>query len=196
MENIKKVVGWYLLFLALVVLNVFVTYFIIRGEEQRLNELRQSNDELMQQNEDMQDAIYAYDLNFKEYQSETDATISDLTEDIEDLKLEKEANEAELHKNDLIEAEIKDGYLGEYELTAYEKTGNPCADGAYPQIGHTVACNDPALWHKWLYIEGVGFRYVHDTGGMPTKSIIDVYLGNYNDCINFGRRTADVYLIE
>lgn len=87
-------------------------------------------------------------------------------------------------------------YLGSYELTAYMWTGNPCADGVYPSCGYTVACNDPNLWHRWIYIEGYGNYYVHDVGGMPSYNIIDVYLGDYDSCVQFGRRSANVYLIN
>lgn len=89
-----------------------------------------------------------------------------------------------------------DGTLvGTYELTAYIDTGNACADGVYPQVGYTVACNDPALWHHWIYIEGVGERYVHDTGGM-SSDVIDIYVGNMDDAIQFGRQSAAVYIID
>ena len=81
-------------------------------------------------------------------------------------------------------------------LTAYCWTGNPCADGVYPSVGYTVACNDPNLWHRWIYIEGLGTYFVHDTGGMPSYNIIDVYMGNYDSCINFGCQSANVYVLN
>jgi 3D (Asp-Asp-Asp) domain-containing protein len=86
-------------------------------------------------------------------------------------------------------------YAGTYELTAYIETGNPCADGVYPQVGHTAACNDPSLWHKWIEIEGYGVYYVHDTGGMASN-VIDLFVGSYDEAIQFGRREAEVYIIE
>lgn len=86
-------------------------------------------------------------------------------------------------------------YVGCYELTAYIATGNPCADGAYPVCGYTVACNDPSLWHKWIYIEGYGTYFVHDTGGMA-NSVIDVFVSSYDEAIQFGRRSANVYIME
>jgi 3D (Asp-Asp-Asp) domain-containing protein len=79
-------------------------------------------------------------------------------------------------------------------LTAYIATGNPCADGVYPQVGYTVASNDPNLWHRWIRIEGYGDYYVHDTGGMASN-VIDIFVGSYDEAIQFGRRTADVYII-
>ena len=86
-------------------------------------------------------------------------------------------------------------YYGTFQLTAYTWTGNPCADGAYPSSGYTVACNDPGLWHKWIYIEGYGNYYVHDTGGMG-GGVIDVYMDSYDACIQFGRRSANIYVLN
>ena len=86
-------------------------------------------------------------------------------------------------------------YYANMELTAYMWTGNPCADGVYPAEGFTAACNDPALWHKWVYIEGVGTYYIHDTGGMASN-VIDIYLETYDACVSFGRQTANVYILE
>lgn len=84
-------------------------------------------------------------------------------------------------------------FYGTLQLTAYTWTGNPCADGVYPSSGYTVACNNSDLWHKWIYIEGYGAYYVHDTGGMGT-GVIDVYMDSYDACIQFGRRSANIYV--
>lgn len=86
-------------------------------------------------------------------------------------------------------------YYGCLELTAYTWTGNPCADGVYPSSGYTVACNNSDLWHRWIYIEGYGTYYVHDTGGMG-YGVIDVYMDSYDACIQFGRRSANIYIIN
>lgn len=86
-------------------------------------------------------------------------------------------------------------YYGCLELTAYTWTGNPCADGVYPSSGYTVACNNSDLWHHWIYIEGYGNYYVHDTGGMGL-GVIDVYMDSYDACIQFGRRSANIYIID
>ena len=91
--------------------------------------------------------------------------------------------------------EPESDYYGYFELTAYTWTGNPCADGVYPSSGYTAACNDPGLWHKWVYIEGYGTYYIHDTGGMASN-VIDIYMDSYDSCIQFGRRTANVYIVN
>lgn len=72
-------------------------------------------------------------------------------------------------------------YLGEYWQTGYVWTGNPCADGVYPQEGYTVACNNPNLWHRWIWIDGTGARYVHDVGGMSTWEHVDIYVGTIDN---------------
>lgn len=86
-------------------------------------------------------------------------------------------------------------YFGDLEITAYVETGNPCADGVYPSVGYTVASNDPALWHKWIYIEGIGDRYVHDTGGMASN-VIDLFVGSHEEAIQFGRQVHSIYVYE
>lgn len=86
-------------------------------------------------------------------------------------------------------------YYGGKELTAYEYTGNPCADGNWPQTGYTCASNDPNLWGKDIYIEGLGTYHVHDTGGMAS-SVIDIYMGDVEACYQFGRQYGDVYIID
>ena len=86
-------------------------------------------------------------------------------------------------------------FYANMELTAYVATGNPCADGVYPQSGYTVASNDPYLWHKWVYISGYGARYVHDTGGMSI-SCLDLYVDSLDEAYSVGRRNVEVYIYE
>jgi 3D (Asp-Asp-Asp) domain-containing protein len=117
--------------------------------------------------------------------------------DLEDVKIVSEASD------ELVEGEVvpfkepnNDGmtYLGSYTLTAYAWTGNPCANGNYPSLGYTVANNSIPIGSR-IYIEGYGEYVVEDRGGMASN-VIDVYLEDYNSCVQFGRRKADVYLLE
>ena len=85
-------------------------------------------------------------------------------------------------------------YLGTYELTAYAWTGSPCANGNYPTCGYTIASNSIPMGSR-VYIEGYGEYVVEDCGGMA-DNVIDVYMGDYDSCIQFGRRTAKVYLLH
>ncbi|MCR5213603.1 MAG: 3D domain-containing protein [Eubacterium sp.] len=84
--------------------------------------------------------------------------------------------------------------IGTYQLTAYIATGNRCASGVYPRENHTVACNSIRMGTK-IYIEGYGEYVVEDTGGM-SGGVIDVFVSDYGTAIQFGRRTAQVYIIE
>ena len=85
-------------------------------------------------------------------------------------------------------------YLGSYQLTAYAWTGSRCANGNYPTLNYTIASNSIPMGSR-VYIEGYGEYVVEDRGGMASN-VIDVYMGDYSTCMQFGRRTADVYLIN
>lgn len=87
-------------------------------------------------------------------------------------------------------------YLGDYWQTAYIWTGYPCADGVYPSEGYTVACNNPNLWHRWIYIDGIGTRYVHDVGGMSTWEHVDIYVGSMDNVWQVPSQRVGVWLIE
>lgn len=100
-----------------------------------------------------------------------------------------------LCEDDEIDSGNGGSYYARYELTAYIWTGNPCADGVYPEVGYTVASNDPNLWHRWIYIDGYGTYFVHDTGGMAIN-VIDIFYPDYESAIEFGRREADIYILD
>lgn len=86
--------------------------------------------------------------------------------------------------------------LGMWRITAYAETGYPCANGNYPQIGYTVACNSLPFGTQ-VYIEGVGFRTVEDTdGGAMGNEWIDLYLGDYNSCVQWGDQYRKVWRVK
>ncbi len=112
-----------------------------------------------------------------------------------DEKIKNTRNHTREIRNKMIEESKPDMTLiGTYQLTAYVATGSPCASGVYPTVGRTVACNSLALGTK-IYIEGLGEYVVEDTGGMG-GGVIDVFVSDYGSAINFGRQTANVYIIE
>ena len=71
-------------------------------------------------------------------------------------------------------------YIGTYYITGYVATGNACKDESMPVVGWTAANNDPNLWGKTIHIEGLGDRYIHDTGGMGLGTI-DVFVGSVDE---------------
>lgn len=85
-------------------------------------------------------------------------------------------------------------YVGTYEITAYEWTGNPCANGNYPTEGYTVACNDLPFGTR-VYIDGVGERVVEDTGG-GGYGWMDIYMGDVDACYEWGRQYREVWVVE
>ena len=87
-------------------------------------------------------------------------------------------------------------YLGTFEMTAYEWTGSPCANGNYPQVGYTVACNSLPLGTT-VYIEGVGYRVVEDRGAeWHGNWWMDQYLGDVDSCYEWGVRSVEVYVVR
>ena len=87
-------------------------------------------------------------------------------------------------------------YLGTFEMTAYEWTGNPCANGNYPEVGYTVACNSLPLGTQ-VYIEGVGYRVVEDRGAeWHSDYWMDLYLGDVDACYEWGVRSVEVYVVR
>lgn len=86
-------------------------------------------------------------------------------------------------------------YLGNWRLTAYYETGWPTASGTYPQVNVTAAHNALPFGTR-LYIKGYGTWTVQDRGpaSMGTEWA-DLYLGDYGTCVQFGEKTAEVYLL-
>ena len=86
--------------------------------------------------------------------------------------------------------------LGTWRVTAYAETGYPCANGNYPTTGYTVACNSLPFGTQ-IYVEDVGFRTVEDRGPASLGSEwCDLYLGDYNSCVQWGNQYRRVYRVK
>ena len=91
-------------------------------------------------------------------------------------------------------------YLGTYSLTAYCSCVNCCgksdgitASGTQATAGRTVACNSLPIG---TVISINGNQYVvEDTGGMG-GNVIDIFCDSHEEALNFGRQSADVYLVN
>lgn len=85
-------------------------------------------------------------------------------------------------------------YMGQWRITAYAYTGSPCANGQFPTIGYTVACNSLPFGTE-IYIVGVGFRTVEDRGpSQMGDAWCDLYLGDTQECIQWGNQYRDIYV--
>lgn len=142
-----------------------------------------------------------------ETETETEAIETETNVDKDEIKETSIVTETEMPSEDVTEPsedfteEVEEvytegtngSYLGYYELTAYTHTGNCMANGEYPYVG-ACACNSLDLG-TIIYIEGYGTFTVCDRGGMP-DNVIDIFMDTYDECIEFGRRGADVYITE
>ena len=117
-----------------------------------------------------------------------------ITEEIiDDIEEFEEADEEVVYADEDVEEWV---YLGAYDITAYEWTGYPCANGNYPTEGYTVACNSLPLG-TLLYIDGIGYRTVEDRGAdWHSDYWIDLYLGDVSACFEWGIRTRDVWIVQ
>ena len=132
------------------------------------------------------------------------------------LNWQTEAQEAEAQvadlKNDLEAAQTGPAgfstvYLGEYNCAAYcsEQYEHICgtgdgitASGAPVQAGVTVAADPDILpLGSAVYIEGVGLRYVQDTGSAVKGNTLDVAVETHSDALAWpGYGTHRVWLLE
>lgn len=91
--------------------------------------------------------------------------------------------------------------LGTYSLTAYcncskccgKWAGGKTASGTTPTAGRTVACNSLPFGTK-ISINGNVYT-VEDTGNM-SDNVIDIYFDSHSAALNFGRQSAEVFLIK
>ena len=86
--------------------------------------------------------------------------------------------------------------LGTWRITAYYATGCATASGVYPEVNVTAAHNSLPFGTQ-LYVQGYGIWTVQDRGpGYLGTDWMDLYLGDYSTCVQFGERYANVYLLE
>lgn len=82
------------------------------------------------------------------------------------------------------------------QATAYTYTGFRTATGLNPAVGMVAV--DPTVipMGSRLYIEGYGYARAADTGGAVKGDKIDLFMEEYSQCINWGRRLVKVYILQ
>ena len=119
-----------------------------------------------------------------------------ITEENNVVSQETKENESMPKNVEEAPGEIQGKYLDVFELTAY-CYGNITATGTTPTANRTIAVDPKVIpLGRKVYIEGYGTYIAEDTGGVVKGNIIDIYIPGYDNCINFGRRTAKVYLLD
>lgn len=88
--------------------------------------------------------------------------------------------------------------------TAYTHTGNRTSTGVWPKPGH-IAVNPKIIpYGTKMFIKTVDGKYIYgyavaaDTGGFIKKhpTGIDLFMDTERQCINFGVRKAEIYILE
>ena len=101
-------------------------------------------------------------------------------------------------KEDVEMTEVKastDGmtYMGTWEISAYEWSDQPCANGNWPTVMHTCAFNE-VPFGTTVYVDGLGYFVNEDICGTPGR--LDIFLGDVGDCEQFGIQYHDVYIVN
>lgn len=89
-------------------------------------------------------------------------------------------------------------YVNSYsvETTAYTWTGNRTATGTWPKVG-TIAVDPKTIpLGSKVYVEGYGFAVAEDTGGLIKSFIVDLYMDTEHECLSWGRRSTNIYILE
>ena len=96
----------------------------------------------------------------------------------------------------IVKEENSRKYMGEFTLVAYYQ-GSITSTGTRPKVNHTIAVDPKVIpYGSKVYIEGYGTFIAEDCGGGIKGNMIDIYMSSYNECIQFGRRKAKVYIIN
>lgn len=82
------------------------------------------------------------------------------------------------------------------QASAYTYTGFRTATGVAPSVGMVAVDPSVISLGSRLYIEGYGYARAADTGGAIRGNTVDLFMESYSQCINWGRRTVKVYVLN
>ena len=92
--------------------------------------------------------------------------------------------------------------LGRFTCYAYcscpsccgQWSGGPTASGTMPEEGRTIAADWGVLpAGTEVYLDGIGWRTVEDTGSGITGDKLDLYMGSHAAALEFGVKEVEVY---
>ncbi|HZJ98400.1 MAG TPA: 3D domain-containing protein, partial [Tissierellaceae bacterium] len=98
--------------------------------------------------------------------------------------------------------------LGTFEATAYDLSFESCgkhpdhpaygitASGTKARLG--VVAVDPKVipLGTKLYVEGYGNAIAEDVGGAIKGRLLDVFFNTKNECIQWGRKQVNVWIVD
>lgn len=74
-------------------------------------------------------------------------------------------------------------------------SGGPTASGVMPEEGRTVAADwDVLPAGTEIYIDGVGWRTVEDTGSGINGNKLDLYMDSHQDALEWGLQEVEVFV--
>jgi uncharacterized protein YabE (DUF348 family) len=82
------------------------------------------------------------------------------------------------------------------QASAYTYTGFRTATGLNPSVGMVAVDPNVIPMGSRLYIEGYGYARAADTGGAIKGNTVDLFMESYSQCINWGRRSVKVYVLN
>ncbi len=80
--------------------------------------------------------------------------------------------------------------------TAYTHTGNATATGVMPKVGMIAVDPNVIPLGAKVHVKGYGYATATDTGGAIKGNVIDLFMDTRSECINWGRRTVEVTILE
>ena len=92
--------------------------------------------------------------------------------------------------------------LGKFTVYAYcpcEKccgkwSGGPTASGVMPEEGRTVAADwDVLPAGTEIYLDGIGWRTVEDTGSGIKGNTLDLYMDSHQDALEWGVQEVEIF---
>lgn len=76
-------------------------------------------------------------------------------------------------------------------------SGGPTASGTMPEEGRTVAADwDVLPAGTEVYLDGIGWRTVEDTGSGIAGDKLDLYMGSHEAALEFGVREIEVWTAQ
>ena len=89
-------------------------------------------------------------------------------------------------------------YIGTFEATAYAND-TITSTGSMPIVGQTIAVDPDVIpYGTTVYIEAgnySGYYIAEDCGGAINGNMIDIYMSTESECISWGRRDVEVYIM-
>lgn len=87
--------------------------------------------------------------------------------------------------------------ISNVKAVSYYYEGNPVGSYGLPCKYGTVAVDKNVIpLGSKLYIEGYGYAIANDVGTAIKGNVVDLYMEKYSQCIAWGARTVNVYVIE